>query len=359
MKIAFINIYQGLAYRGAERSTEELCLRLGVQNRITLISAGNTNVPEKVEKIKIPILLPYLPDSSFSFFRRFYLDLWSLQILIFTLRCLPYLLKRNFDILIPVNGGWQTVIIKLVTRIKRSKMVVIGRAGIGRDDAWNLLTCPDLFIALTGKAEKWAGKIKPGVKIVRIPNGIDLEKFHPRVKPVKLDLPRPVILAVSALTENKRLKLTINAVAAMEKPVSLLIVGRGPLKESLQNLGRQLLGRDRFMITQAGAEDMPVFYTAADIFTMVSVDTEAFGNVYLEALACNLPVAAPDDENRREIIGPAGLYCDPRDPRTYAQVLEEALSRNLGNIPRSRAEQFDWKRIIKKYDKVLKQLMKR
>lgn len=359
MKIVFLNIYQGLANRGAERSTLELCRRLSLQNKITLISGGKPENISNVKNLKIPVLFPRIPDTSSSFFRRFYLDIWSLQIFLFTLFALPFLLKQNIDILIPVNGGWQTFLCKLVSVIKKSKLTIIGRAGIGRDDHFNLLFRPDLFIALTKKAFSWAKKINPEGRIVHLPNGVDLEKFNPRVKPKALNLTRPIILAVSALTENKRLDLTIKAVALMKKPASLLIIGQGPLQNKLQKEGLRLLGEKRFLIAKALLSEMPGFYTAADVFTLVPVEEEAFGNVFLEALASNLPVVAPNDSIRREVLETAAVFCRPENSSQYAAALDRALSIDFGSALRRQAEKYSWSKVIKGYQQTFIQLIEK
>ena len=84
---------------------------------------------------------------------------------------------------------------------------------------------------------------------------------------------------------------------------------------------------------------LPAWYGAADCFTLPS-RTESFGLVYLEAMACGLPVVAPDDAVRREVIGDAGLLCDVTDAAAYSGALSAALARDWGELPRRRAERF-------------------
>ncbi|OGG00200.1 hypothetical protein A3D78_01070 [Candidatus Gottesmanbacteria bacterium RIFCSPHIGHO2_02_FULL_39_14] len=358
MRIIFLNIYQGLIQRGAERSTEELCKRLGYHHQITLIQGGNNKNSGKYQIISLPVLFSKLPDSSTGLLRKFYLDDWSLQILFFTIFAIPFLLKSRFDILIPVNGGWQTLICKIISFIKKCKLVIIGRAGIGRDDAWNLLLKPDLFIALTKRGEEWAKKREPEVRIVTIPNGVDLEMFNPRISPARIYLPPPVIIAAAALTPNKRLELTIKAVTAMKKKASLLILGSGPLFKKLSSLGNTLLGNSRFKIIPVSLTDIPHYYRVGKLFSLASVENEAFGNVYLETLACNLPVVAPAGY-RREIIGKAGLYFRQNSITAYAKSLDQALNINFGNFPRRQAEKFSWHKIIPLYEKNMGNLLKK
>ena len=358
MKIVFLNIYQGIAQRGAERSTQELATRLSARHSVTLIQAGPDNKSGKYRTISIPILFPDWPDTSLGFLRKFYLDIWSLQILFFTLISVPRLLSMQYDILSPVNGGWQTVICKLVSVIKKSKLVIIGRAGIGRDDAFNLILKPDLFIALTKRGSVWAKKINPKVNSFVLPNGVDLKKFKPAASKIKKDLKTPIIVAAASLTANKKLDLTIKAVSAMKTKVSLLILGKGPLFNKIQNLGESLIGKSRFKIMTVNSEEMVNFYNAAEIFTLPSVEQEAFGNVYLEAMACNIPVVAPVGY-RREIIGNAGLYFRPDDTVDYTAKLDFALKKNFADLPRTRAGHFSWDKIFPKYETALLSLQEK
>lgn len=356
MKIVFLNIYQGINQRGAERSTYELVKRLAKKQEIILISGGKDRDIENYCKNKIiKPLITSLQDTSFSFWRRYYLDLWSLNILIFTIKALFYLVKEKTDIIIPLNGGWQVLILRLFSWILRIKLVVIGRAGIGRDDRWNLFWQPDCFIALTTKAEEWAKKINPTLKIVKIPNGVDLNTFKPEGEIAGLDLKQPIIVTASALTPNKRIDLTINAIAKLAN-VSLLVLGNGFQRDYLRTLGKKLLGNNRFLIKEVEMAEIAKYYRVGKLFTLVSIKEEAFGNVYLEALACNLPVVATDDEARREIIGKSGIFVDPKNIDNYSQVLSRGLKKNFGNIPRLQAEKFAWERIVKDYEKVFESL---
>ena len=355
MRIVFLNVYQGLVNRGAERSTNELCRRLSPRHHIILFQAGRKSSGQKYDVISLPVFFPGIADSSSSFLRKFYLDDWSLQILFFTLFAVPFMLLAKIDILIPVNGGWQVLICKIISKIKKCRLVIIGRAGIGRDDAWNLLFNPDLFIALTTRGRNWAEKKNSRVKIISLPNGVDIRKFHPRISAAGINLPAPVIISASALTADKRVDLVIKAVSRMNSKASLLILGKGPLLKKLSVLAESLLGKSRFEIIAVPSELMAEFYNAGRVFTMSSVEEEAFGNVYLEALACNLPVVAPEGY-RKEIIGSAGLYFREGNPDDYARKLELALKKNFKRIPRQRAELFSWDKIIPIYESALLKL---
>lgn len=355
MKIAFLNIYNGLIDRGAERSTHELANRLAKHHKVYLIQGGQESVRALYKTKNLTPLLPRYQDTSVSFLRKFYLDIWSLQILIFTVSALSFLWKEDFQVIIPINGGWQAILCRLFTWIRRTKMVIIGRAGIGRDDAWNLLCRPDAFVALTSAAARWAKHYRKKINIHYIPNGVDIDTFHPKGKQAALFLNKPIIICVAACMPNKQIDLTIQAVTKLDK-ISLVVLGDGLDKNKLRALGRKLLGKGRFLLLHVEKEKIADYYHAADIFTLVSKTGEAFGNVYLEAMACNLPVVTVDDETRHEIVNGAGLFVDPNNIDTYAKALASALQNDFGDKPRKQAEKFSWERVLDKYEKLLSTL---
>jgi glycosyltransferase involved in cell wall biosynthesis len=349
MKIAFLTLSSGYVHRGVETFVKEVGNRLSKKHEVTVFQTGPPTGKEKykVEQIKLKIDWDNA-DATGTLRRKFFLDYWSRLTFWFIKKALPILREEKFDVIIPTDGGWETFICRLFLR---SKMIVSGQSGPGYDDRWNLFWRPDVFVALSSRAERWAKKVGWGVRVVKIPNGVNLEKFNPRIRPKKVNLKPPIILCASALIPSKRIDLTIRAVAKL-KNVSLLVIGDGDEGDNLKKLGKELLS-DRFLLTKAKYEEMPSFYRAADLFTMVSVPWEAFGIVYVEALASGLPVVATEDENRREIIGEAGIFVHPENLNEYAYALEKALKIEFGDKPRRQAQKFSWDEIASQYEEIM------
>lgn len=336
MKIAVLNLYQESSSRGAETYIRELSARLKTKHKVVILSGKH------YWQTRLPLLW------------RFYIDPKSMSVALFTLSKLPYLWKEKYDIVIPVNGGWQPAIIRLLTWVQRTKMIIPGFSGIGWDDRNNLWCLPDIFVAMTPYAQNWAQKAMPIVKSGYVPGGVDTDKFTPDGPRLKLDLPKPVVICIAALTPRKQIDLAIKAVAKL-KNVSLLICGDGEEKAALKDLGKKLLGNN-FYMTHLTYDDLPPVYRAGTVFTLPSWKNEAFGLVYLEAMACNLPVVATDDVNRREIIGNAGILVDPTDIDEYTRALKTALSTRWRNKPRLQAEKYSWEIIAKMYEGLLSDL---
>jgi glycosyltransferase involved in cell wall biosynthesis len=338
MKIAFLNIYQNQVDRGAETYVRELASRLGQKHSVDIIVGGR----------KVP--------GRWPIFWRTFCDPQGLTIARFTIKNLKRIWKEKYDVVIPTNGGWQPAFVRLITWLYGGKMIISGQSGKGWDDRNNLWCFPDVFIALSSFLKKWAKKTNPFITVKYIPNGVDLKMFKPDGGKMRSGLESPVVLCVGALTEEKRIELTIRAVAKL-KNVSLLVVGKGELKDSLEKLGKKLLG-GRFRLTSCPHKNMPKVYRSADLFTIGSPWYRSFEIVLVEAMASGLPVVANKDDIRREIVGRAGILVDPTNTNAYAIALENALRLKWGKRPHNQAKKFDWDLIAQKYEKLLNMLVK-
>lgn len=351
-KIAILSFYTGIVDRGVETFAYEISKRLKRKHQVTIFQTGATNHQSGIKTHKININAD-IPQSSHTILGKLYLDIQSIRILIFTLRLTPHLIRNKYDVLIPLNGGWQVVLIRILTKFTKAKMLVSGHAGIGGDDTWNIFFKPDVFVALTSAQQSWAKRISPELRIERIPNGVDLSQFNPKVKPKNIKLKKPIVVCASALVPYKRIDLTIKAVAKTKK-LSLLLLGDGQLKAHLDSLGKRIL-KDRYLRLNPSYQEIPSYYKAGNVFTLAS-STEAFGISYLEAMACNLPVVTTCDSSRQQIIGSAGILTDPAKIEQYSKDLLIAYMTNYRNIPYDQALKFSWNNVAKKYSTLINQI---
>ncbi len=184
-----------------------------------------------------------------------------------------------------------------------------------------------------------------------IPNGVDTDRFKPGHRDREmLDLEPgvPTVLMVSAMIPSKNIAAGIDAVSRIPD-ARLVVAGDGPLRDDLRaEADRTMPGRYRQI--QVTPDKMPDLYRAADVFLHLSKD-ESFGNVYVEALACGLPVVAYDLPRTRWILGDAGMLCPSEDPDMLARVISEALNAGAGHAEQSvaRASGFKWEEIARRY----------
>jgi len=339
MKIAILNVYQGSVERGAERVIIELGEKLKEKNTVSVFGGDK------------------LPPKRWPYLWKLFIDPQGLYIFWWTFKLLSRIIKERFDVVIPTNSGWQPALIRFITWLYGGKMVIIGHSGIGWDEINNLWSFPDVFIAPSSYSAEWARKVNPFISVEYIPNGVNLSDFSAKGSKINLKLKHPIVLCVGALAPEKRLDLAVRAVAKL-KDTSLLIIGRGQLKEVIKNLCELKL-KNRFKMVESSFDDTSTYYRSVDIFTAPSSPRQSFELVVLEAMSTNLAVVANDDPIRREIIGNAGMFVDPTDSDKYAKALKSALKRNWGNSPRTQAEKFSWEIVTEKYESVFNKLLRK
>lgn len=335
MKIAFLNIYNGKVERGAEIFVKELANRLTLRAKVHVFQTGDAGH----DKYRAVIIkgIPRLPL------------LYHFWVFLFTLKCLPELIKNRYDWIIPVNGRSQILIIRLVRLITGSQILITGHSGIGFDDRLNItIGKPDVFVALTPLATRWAKGISRSTKVFYIQNGVDISKFKPHNLKAVQKMDTKLILCVGALVKYKNIDLLISAVGKLKK-AHLMIIGDGPIKEKVNRMGQELLPGRFTLIAHIPHQEIADYYRQADVFSLPSESIEAFGLVYIEAMACNIPVVAPDDENRRILIGEAGLFFKPGNTDDYSRKLDKALQTDFGDNPRKKAEKLSWEKVAGKY----------
>ncbi len=235
------------------------------------------------------------------------------------------------QIVVPTDGRLSVLWCRLLTWLQGIPLVVFGHSGQGADDKWNLWCGPDVFVAFSSPQSIWANKFKlPRTKVTVIPHAVDTQFFAPDNK-IKKTVD---VLCVAANSPDKRVDLVAQAASGL----SLRVVGTG-------------------QVDQVPYLQMPKVYNQARVFCFVPKPHEAFGLVYLEAMACNLPVVAPADPVRTEITGGAGLLvANPQDQQMLSSAIAAALGKNWGNKPREQALKFAWTKTIVAYERLFRSL---
>jgi len=163
---------------------------------------------------------------------------------------------------------------------------------------------------------------------VVIPNAVDTVIFNSEARlarrsvsrhRLKLDDSDFVVLLIGNDWKKKGLDQLLRALAFVEIPVHLLVVGRddpGLYRSALRQL--QLEDRVRFLAPSA---DVLSFYAAADAYVAPSLE-DAFGLPILEAMACGLPVIASVQAGASENVldGATGYLL--RDPMNHVELAE-------------------------------------
>jgi glycosyltransferase involved in cell wall biosynthesis len=202
--------------------------------------------------------------------------------------------------------------------------------------------------ALTAASEIWtisrysrdracaANGIDPN-KVKMLPCAIDGDKFTPGTKQPELITKygltnAKVLMTVARLWSGdiyKGVDVTIRAlpkIAQVFPEVKYLVIGRGDDQPRLAQLAQDLGVSDRVVFAGfVPTEDLIAHYRLADAYIMPS--QEGFGIVYLEAMACGVPVLSGDADGSSDPLqdGKVGWRVPHRDPDAVAAACIEIL----------------------------------
>ena len=186
-----------------------------------------------------------------------------------------------------------------------------------------------------------------------------LDRAGPEVAHVRhrygLPSEEPLILYVGGISPHKNLDGLLHAFSLLhkEKVCHLVLVG-DHANDSFYGCYPSLLAlRDRLglepYVTFTGFvpdEHLVALHSSATLLVLPSLN-EGFGLPAVEAMACELPVAASDRGSLPEVLDTAGLYFDPLDREQMAGVMSRLLSDSdlraeLSSRGRERAREFSW-----------------
>ena len=354
-RIVFVHPSVGVIWSGgSEIFTLELARHLTKYFEVELLSgaacesfcrpAGGITRDRAYELVKHPLIAPWI--TKLATYPEF-----AIEHLTNFVPCASYLLRQPADLIFPCNDYGGLAMAALVRKIRGTPILFTEHAGAmngGKALARNLKFKPDRLVVFSEDIADVAHQLQPQQEVNVIPNGVDTDRFTPAGETIDLGLPSPVVLCVASLKRDshKRVELAIRAVAQVPG-ASLLLCGDGIDRDYYQELGDRLLGH-RVAIRSFTYPEMPAVYRSVDLFTLPS-DNEPFGLAYIEAMACGIPVVAPDDAMRRYIVGDGGILIDVTDADLYSKAIANALTQAWGDIPRQNALRFSWSTIALEY----------
>ncbi len=160
------------------------------------------------------------------------------------------------------------------------------------------------------------------------------------------------ILTVGKLKAVKNQALLLRAFAQLNRPEArLMLVGEGEEREALQLQAENAGIADRVIFAGFRTDPTP-FYRTADVFVLSS-NSEGFGNVIVEALACGTPVVSTDcSAGPAEILegGRYGSLVPVGDAEALANTIKATLAQPApSDARRARAATFSPEQAAKAY----------
>jgi glycosyltransferase involved in cell wall biosynthesis len=172
--------------------------------------------------------------------------------------------------------------------------------------------------------------------VVTAPFGVDLALFRPArpgaaeiISGAGGDPARPYVLFVSTVHPRKNLpalRAAMSALAGRGLPHGLVVVASRPADREdaaslFEDAGAELPGAAGRVVLLRGLSDIELaaVMAGATAFCLPSL-WEGFGLTALEAMACGVPVVVADRGSLPEVVGDAGVVCEPD-----AEAIEEAL----------------------------------
>jgi len=210
--------------------------------------------------------------------------------------------------------------------------VIAQRPGPRRLVGWALARAAGVVAVSRALADEAVALGADRARVAVVMNGVDGDLFRPGDRAAArgaLALPAgPLIVYVGNLKEDKGvldLAEAFVALAARRPDARLALVGGGPLRARLEELGARVPGR----LVVAGPqpfERVPTWMAAADVIALASW-AEGTPNAVLEALASGRRVVATSVGGVPDLItSPAlGTLVPPRDRAALAAALDRAL----------------------------------
>jgi phosphatidyl-myo-inositol alpha-mannosyltransferase len=198
-----------------------------------------------------------------------------------------------------------------------------------------------------------------------IPNGVDVNVFHPNVPPLEkfMDGKRN-LLFMGRFDPRNGLALMLKAFIRIREEYSnvrLIVVGDGPFRNYYKRLIPAGLKEDVCFEGRVW-EQRPRYYATCDIFCS-PISKASFGVTLLEAMASGKPIVATENTGYREVLdGSESILVPQGDHAVFADSVlrllrNDSLRAEMSESGRNKALRYSWDivtdRIVEYYREVI------
>jgi len=209
----------------------------------------------------------------------------------------------------------------------------------------------------------------PG-KITIVPNGINLEDYVKQEnitdirKKFNIEKKIPIITFIGALDKAhyfKRLDILLKAIQSLNIRAHLLIIGDGDLRQGYIKLADDLgISKQVTFVGKLNNLNAIQYLKQVDLLILPSTDTESFGIVLIEAMACAKPVVVTNLPGVRAVVQDKinGLLFEKGNVSDLINKMNLLLDNykfaiNLGKNGRKIVEaKYTWDAIVKKLENI-------
>ena len=204
--------------------------------------------------------------------------------------------------------------------------------------------------------------INPGIGIVERLNKKSLEKVESLLK-----IKTPRLITVSRFDKRKNHEKVIMALRNLKQQypdIVYICIGYGDEEENLKKLVQELdLGSQVMFFKDISNDLKNALIAKSNIFVMPSVihktSVEGFGIAYVEAAQYGIPSLGGKDGGASDAIkhDETGLICDGNNLDQIYSSLNSMIDNKkyleMGKNAKRYVSKFDWKKILKEYEKIL------
>lgn len=196
-----------------------------------------------------------------------------------------------------------------------------------------------------------------------IPNGVlkrPVDESRANLRD-KFGLPEDLfcMLTVGRLATQKNQEFLIDIVNEIDKGV-LIIVGDGPLKETLRLKAKEVEGKVIF-IGRLNENEIPEILSCSDLFVFPSL-FEGMSNALIEALMYEIPIIASNIEPNKEVLGSEfnEVLLDPKDQIGWRKSIERVMNdkilrQKLVKLAKLRSEEFRLEFVTDSFENLIRE----
>ena len=235
--------------------------------------------------------------------------------------------------------------------------------------AWvrRLLRSADLVVGQSRNTlENMHRYYAPEIEGVRIPLGIKRPHVRSASRQRYGYSERELLLVtVGRLVRRKALDQLIDMMAKINEPnVHLLVLGTGGLENSLREQAQRLAIAERVRFFGFVSEDQKLSMLAMSDLFVSTTQHEGFGLVFLEAMACGLPVVCYDHGGQTDFLedGKTGYVVSLNDQMAFKEhcrrlIGESSRRKAMAEENRDRVQEYFIDRCADRYEQVFERVI--